>query len=345
MADLTLQQQRRVEGIVELIQEFLSARFEHAIRVNPSIVHVYQDLSWQQLVTLKQILSRTKAFGPLRFYVCDILASDDDAKKRALFLPTDQNTIMNEIVNLQEDKKETRHGILTVRDMRSFYRALDPSLERIVEVVQTMIWWDMPDAADMFSFDHEYQRVVKLAKQPLTDKIIDYYRKQMKRSPDMELSRNDILEYEVSKLEAILIKLRTRCDNEPGFQIIIKRDVISAKGIDDLVFRLATHTNNLKKIEAMNDLSDELREMYAKTLKITPQDVTRDIVIMFEKNTIEQLKGKLKDMLNMGQALGEPYNLKTRKVEQIEKRFEKIKQALFPSRAASTASPVRSTAE
>ncbi|MCX7765992.1 MAG: hypothetical protein N2246_04725, partial [Candidatus Sumerlaeia bacterium] len=224
MPALTPQQEKRVEGIAAIVKEFMDARFEHALRINPHIGPPYADLSWQQLVTLRQILAEDKAFGPVRFRVCDILASDDEAKKHALFSPTDQNSIMNEILNISEQVKETRAGILNIRDIKTFYTALDPSLTRIVELIQTWIWWDLPDAADIFSFEQEYQRILKLAKQPLTDKIIDYYRKAMKRTTDAEITLKDILEYEINKLEQIVKRLKQRNEAEPGYQMILKRD-------------------------------------------------------------------------------------------------------------------------
>lgn len=337
MAELSPQQQKRVEGIVAIVKEFLDARFEHAIRINPNIANVYADLSWQQLVTLKQILSETKAFGPVRFYVCDILSSDDEHKKRALFSPTDQNSIMNEIINLAEDRSETTSGTLNIRNIRTFYKALDPSLEQIVELIQTWIWWDLPDSADMFAFEQEYQRILKLAKQPLSDKIIDYYRKLMKWASDKELTKKDILEYEVQKLSKIVQNLGRRIAEEPGYKMILKRDKLSSEMLEEMIIKLAKHINNLRKIRQMNEIPDELKGLYSKSLNISPQDVTKEIIIQFEEKSINQLEEKIKDTLNLGQALGEPYNYKEKKFKELEKRLNQLKSMLFPSKTEAPA--------
>lgn len=332
MPALTPQQEKRVEGIAAIVKEFMDARFEHALRINPHIGPPYADLSWQQLVTLRQILAEDKAFGPVRFRVCDILASDDEAKKQALFSPTDQNSIMNEILNLSDQVKETRAGILNIRDIKTFYTALDPSLSRIVELIQTWIWWDLPDAADIFSFEQEYQRILKLAKQPLTDKIIDFYRKAMKRTTEAEITLKDILEYEINKLEHIVKRLKQRNEAEPGYQMILKRDEESTQAIDEMIVSLAKHINNLKKIQETPEINDEIRNVYAKILQIPPADVTRNIIIHYEENSINQLKQKLRDTLNMGRVLGTPYNYKTRRIQEIERRFEQLKKALLPEK-------------
>ncbi|MCD6386352.1 hypothetical protein J7M23_11315 [Candidatus Sumerlaeota bacterium] len=332
MAELSPQQQKRVEGIANLVKEFLDARFEHAIRINPNIAHVYSDLSWQQMVTLKQLLSDTKAFGPVRYFVCDILSSDDEQKKRALFSPTDQNSIMNEIINLADERAETTRGILNIRNIRTFYRALDPSLEQIVELIQTWIWWDLPDAADMFAFEQEYQRILKLAKQPLSTKIIDYYRKTMKWSSEKELTKKDILEYEVQKLSKIVQNIGERIAEEPGYKMILKRDKLPSETLEEMVLRLGKHINNLRKIREMKEIPDEIKAMYGKTLNITPQDVTKDLIIQSEQASISQLEEKIKDILNLGRALGEPYNYKKAKFQQLEKRLRQLKSMLFPSK-------------
>ncbi len=332
MTELSPQQAKRVEGIVKLVKEFLDARFEHALRINPNISHVQEDLSWQQIVTLENILKDTKAFGPVRYYVCDILASDDEAKKDALFSSTDQNSIMNEIVNLTEDTADRRIGILSIRDMRSFYKSLDPSLERIVELIQTWLWWDLPYAADIFCFDQEYHRILKLAKQSLNEKIADYYRKAMRRTGDVELTKHDILEYEVESLEHILKRLIKRVDNETGFDMILKRDKLPSEALDNMIINLARHKSNLKKIKEMDTITEELRKTYSKMLQVQPQDVTREMIIQYEQTSAYQLQIKVRDTLNLGQALGEPYNYKEAKNQKLIKRFNALKNALFPSK-------------
>ncbi len=332
MSPLSPQQQRRVDGIISIVKEFLDARYEHAVRVNPSIGHVYGDLSWQQLVTLRQIIGQTKAFGPVRFYVCDILASDDEEKKKALFLPTDQNTLMNEIVNLADDTTDTRHGVLGVRDMRSFYRALDPSLEQIVELIQTWIWWDLPDASDLYTFDHDYQRVVKLAKQSINEKIVEYYRKLMKRHSDDEPGKAEILEFEIEKLEEIRKRFRRRREEEGGYQMILKREEKSSKAFEDMALSLAGHIEKLNKIESLDELTDDLRKEYAKKFQMSPSDITKNMALEYEKQGVKNLQDKLKESLNMGRTLGEPFDLKLRKLHEIEQRLAKLKKTLFPEK-------------
>jgi len=217
--------QKRVESIVKKIQDYMDIRFTHAVRVNLNIGHVYEDIRWQQLTTLRQILESSKAFGPDRYYVADILCEDNMLRRRALFNATDQNSIFNEIINLKDRmEREKRAGQLPVHDMRTFYTALDPSLEKIVELIQTWIWWDIADSSDMVAFEHQSIIMKQLQTVPLEGQILEHYQKTLKKAAS-ELDRKMILQYEFDRLENILKQFQERRTEEAGFQMILKRDV------------------------------------------------------------------------------------------------------------------------
>ncbi|MCX7765993.1 MAG: hypothetical protein N2246_04730, partial [Candidatus Sumerlaeia bacterium] len=101
---------------------------------------------------------------------------------------------------------------------------------------------------------------------------------------------------------------------------------------DEMIVSLAKHINNLKKIQETTEITDEIRNIYAKILQIPPADITKNIILHYEENSINQLKQKLRDTLNMGRVLGTPYNYKTKRVQEIERRFEQLKKALLPEK-------------
>jgi len=225
--------QKRVDSIVKHIQNYMDIRFAHAVRVNPNIERVYDDVRWQQLKTLRQILESSKAFGPDRYYVADILCDDNMLRKRALFNATDQNSIFNEVINLKDRvEMEKRAGQLPVHDMRTFYTALDPSLEKIVELIQTWIWWDIADASDTVAFEHQAIIIKQLQTVPLEGQILEHYQKVLKKSAS-ELSRKIILQYEFDRLENVFKQLLERRSEEAGFQMILKRDVKEDKTLGE----------------------------------------------------------------------------------------------------------------
>ena len=216
---------RRVKGILKKIQEYMDIRFAHAARVNPNIRHIYGDIRWQQLTSLRLVLESTKAWGPDRYYVADVLCEDNAARKKSLFLPTDQNSILNEIINLKDiAERDRRAGQLPIRDMRTFYSALDPSLERIVELIQTWIWWDLADACDLVAFEHQAQLLKKVEAIKLEGAVMDHYQKVFRKAAS-EIDRKLVIEYEYRRLESILGRLAERRHEDEGHEMIVKRDV------------------------------------------------------------------------------------------------------------------------
>jgi len=240
--------QKRVDSILKKIQDYMDIRFTHAVRVNPKIGHVYDDVRWQQLTTLRQILESTKAFGPDRYYVADILCDDNMLRKKALFNATDQNSIFNEVINLKDRMEwEKRAGQLPIHDMRTFYSALDPSLEKIVELIQTWIWWDIADSSGMVAFEHQAIIMKQLQTVPIEGQILEHYQKTLKKAAS-ELDRKMILQYEFDRLENIYKEYQERRTEEAGFQMILKRDVKEDKTLGE---PYDYKENQLKKLSAI----------------------------------------------------------------------------------------------
>ena len=225
--------QKRLESILKNIQDYMDARFAHAGRVNPKVNQVYHDIRWQQLAALRLILESTKAYGPDRYYVADILCDENVMRKKALFNPTDQNSIINEIINIKDkDEKQRRAGQLPIHDMRTFYTALDPSLEHIVELVQIWIWWDLADASDMVAFEHQVMVLKQLRDVRLEGPIMEHYQKALKKAAS-EISRKMILQFEYDKLEVLYKQFEERRQADAGYQMIVKRDIKEDKTLGE----------------------------------------------------------------------------------------------------------------
>ena len=224
---------RRVQGILAKIQEYMDIRFDHASRVNPHIRHIYEDIRWQQLMSLQLVLESSKAWGPDRYYVADVLCEDNELRKRSLFTPTDQNSILNEIINIKEKQESAkRAGQLPIRDMRTFYTALEPSLERVVELIQTWIWWDLADACDIVAFDHQLQLFQKVLTIKLEGPVVDHYQRVFRKSAS-EINPKMVVDYEFSRLEAILNRIRERREQDHGHEMIVKRDLKEDKTLGE----------------------------------------------------------------------------------------------------------------
>jgi hypothetical protein len=223
--------QKRSNAIIRKLQEFMDIRFLHAVRANPGIKDVYEDIRWQQLMTIRLILEHTKSWGPERYYVADVLCDDNVSRKRSIFNPTDQNSILNEIINLKEEsKKGKRAGQLPIMDMRTFYSALNPNLERVVELIQTWIWWDLADVSDMVAFESQAQMLKKVLTIKIEGPILDHYVKIMKMA-DSEIGKKIVAEFEFKRLVALEKTYEDRREFDFGYNMIIKRDVKEDKTV------------------------------------------------------------------------------------------------------------------
>jgi hypothetical protein len=334
--ELTLQQQKRVDGIIAIVKDYLDVRFTHARRVNPRISHIYADVMWQQLATLRLVLTGGKSFGPVKYLVADILCSDDEPKRKALFNPVDQNSIMNEIVDVEEQKRDQRAGTLEIKDMRTMYKALDPSLEMVVELIQTWIWWDLPDAADLYNFDQQYQRIMTLHSRELTDQITGYYHKLFRR-PGKEVTKQEVIDYEFKKLTAILDRCVIRRQTEAGYQIIIKREELPDTETDSLLLNLAKHIMAAQKLQNLPELDDNVKQYYQKVLGQPAEEIDITRAMAFEEKQISEGKAAMLRALNDEKAVGEPYDYKQAHLAQLQKRHNEMKAFLFPEEAEASA--------
>ena len=128
------------------------------------------------------ILNEEKAFGPERYPVIDIITGNDEGRRRTIFVTVGQNSICQEIINVDASGAEATRGQLPIKDVRTLYNHIDPAFEQVVELVQIWIWWDIPDCTDMARFDLQMALVKRLIRSTLTDETKERYRLEMKKS-------------------------------------------------------------------------------------------------------------------------------------------------------------------
>jgi hypothetical protein len=81
---------------------------------------------------VRLVLAGYKAFGPVKVMVADILLSTTKRRFATFSTRPTRVSILTEIVQMKEDKGQKTPASSNVHDMPSFYKALDPSLEKIV---------------------------------------------------------------------------------------------------------------------------------------------------------------------------------------------------------------------
>lgn len=331
MPQLTEKQRQRVDGILSHLDDFLDKRFAQAGRVNPKVTAVEGDIRWHQRATIELMLMSSKGFGPIKLVVGDILASADEEKKRALFNPVDQVSVLNEVIpNEDEAGGQRRAGMLEIRSVSSFYRALDPSLEKIVTLVQTWIWWDLRDASDLYRFEAQEARLKSLKNCNFDDAMQEHYRKEM-GIRNAELTREQVLKFEMDRTAEIVVRFARARAAEPGHEIIVASEERSGSSESDAAcVRLAKRLAAIEKIRAQqdNNMDVSVKEYYAKQMHRSAEQLTPETILRYETSLANRDREVLMDTMVRRTAVSKTSNYKAVKLESMKKRFQALQKVI-----------------
>jgi len=320
---LTDSQKRAVDIIVNHMREYLDLRYHMALRANPRFESSWPDLQWLTLQQLRNTLSGEKMWGPDRFVVGEIFVSNDNDKIRDLFSSTNQRSILNEVVERKDKEGHKTADVQEIHDFRSLYSAIDPNIANIAGVMQTYVWWDLPDAVTLARFHFKAQRFRELSTS-FEDKWIKFYNIVIGRAEDdPPLTQEDILEFEAKQLTETAASFCRRRMGEAGYQIILARQVKPEEHADALITRIARELLLLQSLEKGSAPDAATKEFVAKALHSDPERITDETVKNYLLNTITDHKAKLKAAL-VGDASGDNYNFKESQARMLVQRLKEI---------------------
>lgn len=337
MTEPDSQTEKQVEGILEHLGKYLGLRFSHAKRINPRFGQIEIDLKWHELVHVRFVISQTKSFGEFRIPVSDILISFDADKKRNIFSPSDQNSIMPQLVKQDEgDHAKTSGAAVQIRDMQSLYHAIDPALQAMVELLESWVWWDLRDAAEMFHLSLQFKAIRRLLKSELNDKLVAHYRQLLKGESIGALNKANILTYEFNRTESLVNDFAVRREEEEIQQQLIARESTGSQSLDSDTIQLAQHIRATKRLQDPNGMDSALRDYYAKALRCAPDKVTTEGALEFEHRYIGRAREELAQALHGGGAAGEPFNFKERELQEARNKLAALKN---PKKGLGSAPP------
>ena len=273
---LSEKQKQRVDGIIRHINEFLDKRFAQARRINPRLASAEGDLRFHQLRTLRNTLEESKGFGFGRLMVGDILCSADEAKKRDLFNPSNQASIMREIVPADQDKPDSKSDKLEINEVKAVYKAIDPLLEKVVMLVQCWIWWDLRDAADLYRFEAQKQRLEFLQHCDMDQNVVEHYQREMGLKPENSVTKEEALKFELLRMREIVEKFELRLREEPGYQVVVASvEMEGTPEVDATCMRLGRRLMLVEKLRTQQTPLDEAtRIFYSSHLGVSPESVS-----------------------------------------------------------------------
>lgn len=333
MGDLTPTQQRRVDGICQHIDEYLTLRFAHAERVNPKIGGFVDDLKAQMLVNLREVLSKAKAWGAEKHVIADVLCGDNLTRRYEVLNTTGQYSILHEVVSSLD---EHEHGADAIRitNMRNLYEAIDPSIGTLIELAQTWIWWDLPDAVNLHAFHSQIQRLRRLAEMEITPQVVEFYRAALGLGAQEEITRDLMMAHEFRRLKRLLTEFELRRRDDLAHMEVLRRDVLDDAGVHELIRETAREIEALERLEASPEIEEQVLQDYAKKLGSDPAHVGREHVLRWQRQHVEECKNRLHTALATGQVLGPPRNFKMQQLEQMKAEMESILPLITPAARA-----------
>ncbi|MFC1601164.1 hypothetical protein ACFL34_02310 [Candidatus Sumerlaeota bacterium] len=334
-------QQRRVERLLAQLKDYLGVRFEHAIRVNPKVKNIYDDMVFQHLALVRGVFEMERMFGENRFVICDLFASGDEEKKSQVLNPMDQNSIMSLMV---EDKAEVatdkkRAGMLSVDDLPSLYASLDPGLESIMELIRIWVWWDLPDAGYVANFDNWHQQLGHLAQtHGLSAPAINEYLKKPPAEKTMEEwltpTGEEPHETQTGRLFMSLVRTRNRFERmrqrDESHRVILKRrrNVDESDDAQRLIVEAAKRIMASDKVRDTDTIDTALAQYYAKVFQCPAEKVTAQNIVEHEQSRMRELLPRLLDTLEHSSELGPPYDYKLRQLEKMDETIAQFRKVL-----------------
>jgi hypothetical protein len=329
MSELIPSQSRRVDGIIEHVEEYLTLRFAHAERVNPKISQFVDDLKAQLLHGLRLILSHGKAWGAEKFVVADVLCGDDLRKRYEVFNLTGQYSILHDVITSLD---EHEHGADAIRitDLRALYHSIDTTVSGLIELAQTWIWWDLPDAVCVHAFHGQISRIHRLLAAEITEKITEYYHGIFQSVPEEEITRDMMIGHEWRRLMRMLTEFELRRRDDLTHQQVLKREIVEGHGINQRVYDLSDHIRSLETIEAAETIDEESRERYAQKMATDPARLDRGHVLSWLCDQVASITRQLHTAVITGKVLGPPYDFKAHQLGDMCRQRDELQGQIPP---------------
>lgn len=320
--------QRNAELILNRLSDYLSIRFDLAGRINAPLKGIKQDLMVHELANVRRSLLGEKIYGPIKMSVTDVFMGDDEKKRRGLMSASDQTSIQVELVShCQDSRVEATRGQIKIHDLKTFYAAINPALAELMDLVETWIWWDILDAAEIVRFEQKIQQIQLVRQGKLSEEARKRYITLVHPPVPGEeevarphtVSDEDVIRYEFKQLIAIREQWQYRRGNERGYQYVLKRDETPAKPMGEMVHRIGEYARQYETVEGLDALDDELRQKYADAMHMPAEKVTQKAILDHLQGLMVAAEREMLQQIDRDVQLGPPYNYKERQAEQMDR--------------------------
>jgi hypothetical protein len=283
-----------------------------------------------QIDNLTQVLGRLKAFGTEKYRVVDLLLGEDDTRRKQVLSTSDNNSIFVDVLNTGGDKGKKMAEFL-ISDSRTHMAHVDPSLEKLMLLVQHYIWWDLPDAAEMHHFEDKVRTLAYVrSHRPLSEELRGRFRQTYRLSPETPLSDGQILSNELKALEGVHFRFNLRrSEEEPYMNLLAPVSGQSSQSVVDR--RLGALAAHLAVRDSLGDpscpLDPVVAEQFAPLLGLGVAEVTREAILAYEEQQVSTLRAAAIQDLLTGEE-GDMANFKLGQLAVIRQRLESERSAV-----------------
>ncbi len=271
-------------------------------------------------------ISGWKAWEGEKRIVADVLCGDNLNWRLSVFSTTGQHSIMHEIVAVSDETAPASETTLRITDIKMFYQAIDPTIGGMIELAQTWVWWDLPDAVILLNLETQLQRMERLREVELADQLLAHYRTIFGRSA--EITRERILGYELRSLQRLQQEFTVRRTDELPHEVILHREIVDNSGVDHRIAELHQEIDRFNSLEKVDTLDEEMTKHFARRLAVDPAQLTHEHALHWQRSHVEESKVHLQSSLATGQVLGPPENFKEAQLNEMNARIQKLVDSL-----------------
>jgi hypothetical protein len=321
----------RTQTLARAAREYLDLRVAHLYRARPSLQGRIEDLIHQLSENLRNTVLSKRSFGPDRIPVVDILFSDDHAKRRALLQPTDQSTIVNEIVEKSEAGAAKTATTSHINSVRTLYAHLDPPLEMVVETLQTFQWLDLPDAIDAANVEAARNYLSQIIKaQGVPEPLRESFNRSINRPEAQAVELEEVMLLFFHRMQANAQKFAERRKDEPAHVVALCREPAANlnEEINALLLACGNRLRGAAQLQAAGQLSPEQREAAARAMDTEPGEASLESVLAFEAAQLAKDKKRLADKLQAQNVGGKPFDYKRRQMAIFEEKLAAMAEQL-----------------
>jgi hypothetical protein len=327
--------QQCADAIMKRLNDYLSIRFDQAIRINARLRTLKQDLTYHEVESVRTCLMGEKIFGTVRLLVANILMSDDEKKRRGLLSPSDQTSIQVELVShVRETVKQATRGQIRIQDLKSFYAAIDPTLTDMIDLLETWIWWDIYDSSELARFDQKLGVIQMIRQGRGSPELRKHYGSLIvpaaanasdAQHEHPEVTDEEIIAYEFHNAEHIRDQWKLRREDDHGYMFVLQRDELPVTNHAETTRALVDLALEHDHLDSVTELDEPMRVIYAAKLKLPADKVSRQGALEWIQARMTEAGRELAKSTDGDSHLGPPYRFKLRQFDFIEKRLRDLK--------------------